>query len=68
VIYTDRAESRIIAIFTAMMVSVFGFTFWDNKLSLAPLKLDHVKVIESLRELAAHQPKLREILKNAGLL
>ncbi|MEI7983385.1 MAG: hypothetical protein WCI71_17170, partial [Bacteroidota bacterium] len=26
-----------IGIFTAMMVSVFGFAFWDRKLSLAPM-------------------------------
>jgi hypothetical protein len=58
----------IIAIFTAMMVSVFGFAFWDRRLSMAPLKREHMKVVESLRELAVHQPKLREILKNAGLL
>ena len=28
----------IIGIFTTMMVAVFGFAFWDRKLSLAPLK------------------------------
>ncbi len=28
----------IIGIFTAMMISIFGFAFWDRKLSLAPLK------------------------------
>jgi len=28
----------IIGIFTTMMVSIFGFAFWDRKLSLAPLK------------------------------
>ncbi len=27
-----------IGIFTAMMVSVFGFAFWDRKLSLTPMK------------------------------
>jgi len=27
-----------IGIFTSMMVSVFGFAFWDRKLSLAPMK------------------------------
>ena len=27
----------IVGIFTAMMISVFGFAFWDRKLSLAPL-------------------------------
>ena len=58
----------IIAIFTAMMVSVFGFAFWDRKLSLAPMKKDQARIIESLRQLSETQPKLREILKNAGLL
>ena len=58
----------IIGIFTTMMVSVFGFAFWDRKLSLAPVKKDQARIIESLRQLSETQPKLREILKNAGLL
>jgi hypothetical protein len=58
----------IIGIFTTMMVSVFGFAFWDRKLSLAPLKRENLKTLNALREYAEHQPKLREILKNAGLL
>ena len=57
-----------IGIFTAMMVSVFGFAFWDRKLSLAPLKKENLKTLNALRDFAEHQPKLREILKNAGLL
>ena len=57
-----------IGIFTAMMVSVFGFAFWDRKLSLAPMKMDNLKTLNALRDFAEHQPKLREILKNAGLL
>lgn len=58
----------IIGIFTTMMISVFGFAFWDRKLSLAPVKKDQTRIIESLRQLSETQPKLREILKNAGLL
>jgi hypothetical protein len=58
----------IIGIFTTMMVSVFGFAFWDRKLSLAPMKRENLKTLNALREFAEHQPKLREILKNAGLL
>ena len=58
----------IIGIFTTMMVSVFGFAFWDRKLSLAPLKRDNLKTLNALRDYAEHQPKLREILKNAGLM
>ena len=57
-----------IGIFTAMMVSVFGFAFWDRKLSLAPLKKDNLKTLNALRDFAEYQPKLREILKNAGLM
>ncbi len=58
----------IIGIFTTMMVSVLGFAFWDRKLSLAPLKKENMKLLEVLRDYSDHQPKLREILKNAGLL
>ena len=57
-----------IGIFTAMMVSVFGFAFWDRKLSLAPMKKENLKTLNALRDFAEHQPKLREILKNAGLM
>ena len=57
-----------IGIFTAMMVSVFGFAFWDRKLSMRPMKEEQRKMMLVLREYADHQPRLREILKNAGLL
>ena len=57
-----------IGIFTAMMVSVFGFAFWDRKLSLSPMKKEHAKTLMALRDYAEQQPKLREILRNAGLL
>jgi hypothetical protein len=57
-----------IGIFTAMMMSVFGFAFWDRKLSLIPMKRENTRVLNALREYAEHQPKLREILKNTGLL
>ncbi len=58
----------IIGIFTTMMVTVFGFAFWDRKLSLAPMKRENLKTLNALRDFAEHQPKLREILKNAGLM
>ncbi len=57
-----------LGIFTTMVVSIFGFAFWDRKLSLAPLKNENQKTLNALREFAEHQPKLREILRNAGLL
>jgi len=57
----------IIGIFTTMMVSIFGFAFWDRKLSLAPMKRDEEKIKEVLREYSKTQPKLAEILRNLGL-
>jgi len=58
----------IIGIFTTMMVSIFGFAFWDRKLSLAPLKKEDQRIVAVLVDFAKTQPKLTEILKNAGLL
>ncbi|MBL7139103.1 MAG: hypothetical protein ISS17_10065 [Bacteroidales bacterium] len=58
----------IIGIFTTMMISVFGFAFWDRKLSLAPLKKQDQKILAVLVDYSKIQPKLLEILKNAGLL
>ncbi|MFH1296375.1 MAG: hypothetical protein ABIJ04_03775 [Bacteroidota bacterium] len=57
-----------IGIFTAMMATVFGFAFWDRKLSLAPMKREEEKIKSALHDFAKTQPKLAEILKNAGLL
>ena len=56
-----------IGIFTFMMASVFGFAFWDRKLSLSPIRKDNLRTLNALRDSAEYQPKLREILKNAGL-
>jgi hypothetical protein len=58
----------IVGIFTTMMISVFGFAFWDRTLSLSPLKRENARMLNVLRDFAEHQPKLHEILKNAGLL
>ncbi|MFZ4521812.1 MAG: hypothetical protein ACOYNC_08910 [Bacteroidales bacterium] len=58
----------IVGIFTTMMISIFGFAFWDRKLSLAPLKKQDQRILAVLVDYAQTQPKLFEILKNAGLL
>ena len=58
----------IIGIFTTMVVSIFGFAFWDRKLSLAPIKKENARTLNARRNFAETQPKLRETLKNAGLL
>jgi uncharacterized membrane protein len=57
----------IVGIFTAMMISVFGFAFWDRKLSLAPLKKEDQRIISVLVEYSKYEPKLLESLRNAGL-
>ncbi len=58
----------IIGIFTTTIISVFGFAFWDRKLSLAPLKREDEKLKSVLMEYSRSQPKLAEILRNAGML
>jgi len=58
----------IIGMFTTMMVAIFGFAFWDRKLSLASLKREDQRIVSVLIEFAKTQPKLSESLKNAGLL
>jgi len=58
----------IIGIFTTMTISIFGFAFWDRKLSLGPLKKEDQRIIAVLVNFARTQPKLNEILRNAGLL
>ncbi len=63
----DRIIWAIVGIFTTMMISVFGFAFWDRKLSLAPLKKEDQKILGILVDFSKTQPKLSEILKNAGL-
>jgi hypothetical protein len=58
----------IIGIFSTMVLSVFGFAFWDRKLSLAPMKREEEKIKTVLRELSKSQPKLAEIMRQAGML
>ena len=58
----------IIGVFSTMMISVFGFAFWDRKLSLAPLKKQDQKILTALVDFAKTHPKLSESLRNAGLL
>ena len=40
----------IIGVFTTMMISIFGFAFWDRKLSLAPMKKENKKLLNALRD------------------
>ncbi|MEI6435954.1 MAG: hypothetical protein WCP32_13990 [Bacteroidota bacterium] len=58
----------IVGIFTAMMVSIFGFAFWDRELSLSPHKNEDQRIVSAMVDFAKTQLKLSESLKNAGLL
>jgi hypothetical protein len=58
----------ITGIFTAMMISMLGFAFWDRKLTLNPLKKENQRMLAVLVDYGKTQPKLLEILKNAGFL
>ena len=58
----------IVVIFTAMMISVFGFAFWDRKLSLAPLKKEDQRIVAVLVDFAKTQPKLLESLKKRRII
>ncbi|MFZ4521346.1 MAG: hypothetical protein ACOYNC_06550 [Bacteroidales bacterium] len=51
-----------------MVVSIFGLAFCNRKLSLVPMKREHLGTLNALRAFAEHQPKPSKILKNAGLL
>lgn len=75
---TDSFDSRldqlfnflwvITSIFTAMTISVFGFAFWDRKISLSPMKNENKRIISVLIEFSKFEPKLQESLRKAGIL
>jgi len=59
----------------SFMAFLMGFIIWDRRTTLAPVKkeveqlnLEDKKIKDSLIEFSQHQPKLREILKKAGVL
>jgi len=59
----------------AMMIFMLGFMIWDRRTTLAPVKseIEELKrANEKMKEIfikqAENQPKLLEILKNAGIL
>lgn len=59
----------------SFMAFLLGFIIWDRRTTLAPVKkeveqlsLEDKKIKDSLIEFSQHQPKLREILKKAGVL
>jgi len=59
----------------AQMIFMLGFIIWDRRTTLAPVKMEieelkraNEKMKEIFIKQAENQPKLLEILKNAGIL
>lgn len=77
----NAMESKIDSIFwilgvvVALIIFMLGFIIWDRRTTLAPVKYEieelkqaNEKVKDIFRKQAESQPKLIEILKNAGIL
>ena len=70
----DRLEDKFDTYFTwgfglvlGAIFALFGFILYDRRTTLAPVKREQDKVIETLRELGKHDTKIREALKKAAL-
>jgi predicted PurR-regulated permease PerM len=62
-------------ILISFMGFILGFVLWDRRTTLAPvvkeaeeLKRRENKILDILRAYSEKEPKLRELLKNAGML
>ncbi len=70
----DRLEDKFDTYFTwgfgmvlGAIFALFGFILYDRRTTLAPVKREQDKLIESLRELGKEDSKIREALKKAAL-
>ena len=70
----DRLEDKFDTYFTwgfgmvlGAIFALFGFILYDRRTTLAPVKREQDKVIETLRELAKEDSKIRDALKKAAL-
>ena len=54
-------------LFSAMLFLV-GFVIWDRRTTVAPVKKENERIIEALTEYSKENPRLAEILRNAGIL
>ncbi len=70
----DRLEDNFNTYFTwgfgmvlGAIFALFGFILYDRRTTLAPVKREQDKVIETLRELGKEDSKIREALKKAAL-
>lgn len=74
----NKQLDRITAIFTALVVAVIGFAYWDKRTIIKKAKEEAISEIEkegklsnlinALRELAKTEPKVAEVLKKFNLL
>ncbi|MFN7065408.1 MAG: hypothetical protein ACK4OF_04600 [Aquificaceae bacterium] len=74
----NKQLDRITAIFTALVVAVIGFAYWDRRTIIKKAKEETTSQIEkegklsdlikALRELAKTEPKVAEVLKKFNLL
>jgi predicted transcriptional regulator len=74
----NKQLDRITAIFTALVVAVIGFAYWDRRTIIKKAKEEAVAhmekegkvsdLIKALRELASTDPKLAEVLRKFNLL
>lgn len=70
----DRLEDNFNTYFTwgfgmvlGAIFALFGFILYDRRTTLAPVKREQDKVIETLRELGKNDTKIRDALKKAAL-
>ena len=70
----DRLEDKFDTYFTwgfglvlGSIFALFGFIIYDRRTTLAPVKREQDKVIETLRELGKTDSNVREALKKAAL-
>ncbi|MFN3479326.1 MAG: hypothetical protein ACK415_02975 [Thermodesulfovibrionales bacterium] len=74
----NRQLDRITAVFTALVIAVIGFAYWDRRTIIRKAKeetISHLEregrfsdLINAMRELAKIDPKVAEILKRFDLL
>ena len=70
----NRLEDKFDTYFTwgfgmvlGAIFALFGFILYDRRTTLAPVKREQDKVIETLRELGKHDTRIRDALKKAAL-
>ena len=70
----DRLDAKFDTFFTwgfgmvlGAIFALFGFILWDRRSTIAPVKREQEKVVETLREIGKSNETIREALKKAAL-